>query len=237
MNNKILNIILIIGIIILSISYFDARKEARKSYELIEAIGDTLKVEKGKNNEVIARISVLETQAAKDFLNLNLKDDQLKELQAEVNKYKKELKEKGSVTIIETIIKIDTVWEHKPINGDTIIFSQEVLLDSIKNEWIDVTFGFVKGMTSFHLNKMVNKYTIAIGEENLGLFKRSKPFVEVTAYNPYTEIQTLRTYQVQPLKSPKWGLGVQVGYGLNINQPIKLQPYIGVGLNYNIITW
>ena len=33
----------------------------------------------------------------------------------------------------------------------------------------------------------------------------------------------------------RWGLGVQVGVGYNLNN--KIQPHIGIGVSYNILTW
>lgn len=34
---------------------------------------------------------------------------------------------------------------------------------------------------------------------------------------------------------PRWGLGIQVGYGIPING--RPAPYIGLGVQYNFITW
>lgn len=42
-----------------------------------------------------------------------------------------------------------------------------------------------------------------------------------------TEIRTVR-------KNPRFGLGIQAGYGFNGS---KLKPYVGVGVQYNIITF
>lgn len=49
-----------------------------------------------------------------------------------------------------------------------------------------------------------------------------------TLYIDRTETHTIKT-------KPRWGLGVHVGYGYNFND--KLTPYIGVGVQYNILTW
>ena len=35
----------------------------------------------------------------------------------------------------------------------------------------------------------------------------------------------------------RWGLGVQVGYGATTSNGLKLQPYVGIGVSYNLITW
>lgn len=49
--------------------------------------------------------------------------------------------------------------------------------------------------------------------------------------------QTQFITQTQTIKVPdkrRWGIGLHAGYGYT---PKGFQPYIGVGINYNIITW
>jgi hypothetical protein len=38
-------------------------------------------------------------------------------------------------------------------------------------------------------------------------------------------------------KHCKWGVGVQLGYGMQVGQQVSVSPYIGIGLTYNIISW
>jgi hypothetical protein len=40
-----------------------------------------------------------------------------------------------------------------------------------------------------------------------------------------------------PIRKTRWGIGVQAGYGAVLKQDMKLYPYIGVGVSYNIIRW
>ena len=35
-------------------------------------------------------------------------------------------------------------------------------------------------------------------------------------------------------RQKRWGLGLSVGYGYSFN---KFSPYIGIGINYNLINW
>lgn len=48
-----------------------------------------------------------------------------------------------------------------------------------------------------------------------------------TSYITRTEVQRIRDRQ-------KWGIGVQVGYGYNFD---RFYPYVGVGLQYNVVSW
>ena len=38
-------------------------------------------------------------------------------------------------------------------------------------------------------------------------------------------------------KTGRWGLGIQLGYGMTIAPQPQLRPYIGIGISYNILTF
>lgn len=61
----------------------------------------------------------------------------------------------------------------------------------------------------------------------------------VSGYKPaldsieiYKRTETI--YIRSPTKSKRWGIGIQAGYGLT---PNRVQPYIGIGITYNILTF
>lgn len=53
-------------------------------------------------------------------------------------------------------------------------------------------------------------------------------------FQPITTItHTVTNTEVQ-YKTKRWGIGVQAGIGLT---PNKVEPYIGIGIHYNILSW
>ena len=57
-------------------------------------------------------------------------------------------------------------------------------------------------------------------------------FEEVSVY-PRTVI---KEHYIECSKAARWGLGVQAGYGATINGGnIKLSPYIGIGISWNLL--
>lgn len=50
---------------------------------------------------------------------------------------------------------------------------------------------------------------------------------------PRTEVRTITT-TMPVVKKTRWGVGVQMGAGFGKN---GVQPYIGIGLSYNLICW
>ncbi len=69
---------------------------------------------------------------------------------------------------------------------------------------------------------------------------------EVSGYQPsldridiYTQTQVVTKDVTQIVKKQtRWGLGVQAGYGVSLNDgKLRGSPYIGVGISYNLISW
>ena len=38
-------------------------------------------------------------------------------------------------------------------------------------------------------------------------------------------------------KNCRWGIGLHAGYGVTYADKVKMYPYVGVGISYNIISW
>jgi hypothetical protein len=197
------------------------------SYNNNVNLEDSITYYRDKYNNLYSKTSVIETDNEKLFLEIKSKDSIINRLQNLVSKYKKEINRGGSVTIIKDSIYI---YKEKDItlSKDTIVFSQSVLLDSIKDKWIDATFGFNMGKSLFRAS-VLNDYEIIIGKDS----KTKKSFVEVKNNNPYAKVNTLKTYRKTLPDDKKFGLGFYIGCGLNSD--IKIRPSIGISLNYNII--
>lgn len=54
----------------------------------------------------------------------------------------------------------------------------------------------------------------------------------IWVYNKTAEVNTISV----PLRK-RWSIGVQAGYGVTIGAQPAFAPYVGVGINYNIISW
>lgn len=221
----ILSVIFFSGLIItITDILFKRGYNDNRSYINLE---DSITYYRDKYNNLYSKTSVIETDNERLFLQIKSKDSTILRLQNLVSKYKKEISKGGSVTIIKDSIY---VYKEKDItlSKDTIVFSQSVLLDSVKDKWIDATFGFNMGKSLFRAS-VVNDYEIIIGRDS----KTKKSFVEVKNNNPYARVNTLKTYRKTLPNDKKFGLGFYVGCGLNSD--IKIRPSIGISLNYNII--
>ena len=221
---------IILGIILLAFITYKCSNDSNQSKMEQTILNDNQKTFRDKDSLSHTTNNVIEGKV-KDFIDLEVKDKEIIALQELVKKYKKQLANKGNATNFTSETKYDTIYETK-IKRDTIILSKNTIMDSIHNKWINTTFGFDKGNTVFTL-KLKNEYSVIIGEESQGWFKKKKPFVEVINLNPYSETTKLKTYQVETKPVKKIGIGPGVYYGIgNSFQP---QVIIGIGIQYNFI--
>lgn len=231
--------VIILGAIIiilfgLLLNTCNEKKRSDTNWEnVIAALSDTLRTERNEKGELVGRIASIETQNTNQFLELQTKDAQIIELQELVRENKKKLNKGGSATTgtINTnvsntsstvITKTDTV------RIDSLVYLYPTYTHNLENEWINYKASMNKDSATFSL-QVKNDFSLVLGRE------KNKPYAEITLKNPYSEVSKLRTYQVSLPKQKKFGLGLSAG--IAIGKDIKPTPYMGVGLNYNLISF
>lgn len=240
--------IIIILILLLSKSCSKV-KELKTSNSLFEHLDDSTQFYKDRYGRLVAKNSVLENNSTKDFLKIKSSDFLINQLQAEVKKYQKQLKDGGSVTNIGTSSTIhkgtatrlsdrdDDIryWRNRfepyDLEKKDTSKKSEVYFSTYKDKWIDYQISAFKDTIYLDL-EMTDKYSVIIGSERDKWYKKKQTFVDVINESPYTQIKALKAYKVTDERKPtRLSLGIQVGYGLT---PFP-KPYIGIGLQYNIL--
>ena len=226
--------ILLVIIAILYFTNINYQKEAKENANLVISLNDTLKTWKDKDSLSHTKIQIIETKRTKDFLSLQSKDEEIIKLQKTVKQYEKQIKNQGSVTNFASETKIttkDSLVTDSVCGKCSFYFSNS-------NPWFSVDASIYPTKTPNQLSlsldlKVKNEYSVIVGEEKQGLFKKPKPFVEVLNHNPYSETKSLRTYQVSNnVRVKKFGIGPNISAGLNDK---GFSWYIGFGLQYNLI--
>ena len=226
--------ILMVIIAILYFTNISYQKEAKENANLVISLNDTLKTWKDKDSLSHAKIQIIETERTKDFLSLQSKDEEIIKLQKTVKQYEKQIKNQGSVTNFTSETKIitkDSLVTDSVCGKCSFYFSNS-------NPWFSVDASIYPTKTPNQLSlsldlKVKNEYSVIVGEEKQGLFRKPKPFVEVLNHNPYSETKSLRTYQVSNnVRVKKFGIGPNISAGLNDK---GFSWYIGFGLQYNLI--
>ena len=226
--------ILVIIIAILYFTNISYQKEAKENANLVVSLNDTLKTWKDKDSLSHAKIQIIETEKTKDFLSLQSKDEEIIKLQKTVKQYEKQIKNQGSVTNFTSETKIitkDSLVTDSVCGKCSFYFSNS-------NPWFSVDASIYPTETPNQLSlsldlKVKNEYSVIVGEEKQGLFKKPKPFVEVLNHNPYSETESLRTYQVSNnVRVKRFGIGPNISVGFNDK---GFSWFIGIGLQYNLI--
>lgn len=226
--------ILMVIIAILYFTNISYQKEAKENANLVISLNDTLKTWKNKDSLSHAKIQIIETKRTKDFLSLQSKDEEIIKLQKTVKQYEKQIKNQGSVTNFASETKIttkDSLVTDSVCGKCSFYFSNS-------NPWFSVDASIYPTKTPNQLSlsldlKVKNEYSVIVGEEKQGLFKKPKPFVEVLNHNPYSETKSLRTYQVSNnVRVKRFGIGPNISAGFD---DTGFSWYIGFGLQYNLI--
>lgn len=59
--------------------------------------------------------------------------------------------------------------------------------------------------------------------------------IDIYQQTQIVEKEVVRT--VEGKKRTRWGVGITAGYGVTIDRQPSFVPYVGIGINYNIISW
>lgn len=218
--NNIIYTIFIIAAILSYITFFSytVYKDRNYSSSRIESLTDSIQYYKDNYNVLHSKISIIE---ADNFTKINSKDKDIQELQELVKRYKNV----KAATFIKTETKIVEKIVNKPVldtvSKETAYYSKFDLEGFVWGEIIAK-----KDSTDLILN-IRNDFNIVSHYDN------GKLVLDVSDKNPYSITKSQRSYINLP-KQKKWGLGISAGYGANKN---GLSPYIGLGVNYNLLSF
>lgn len=205
-----------------------ALQDVQKQYENAVA---TAEYWRDKDSLHHARIIAIETERTKDFLKLKVQDSLIQRLQKAVLKNRKEIKHGGQIVITESetaIRKAIKTESDIAVITDSNSCARMVFTDSL---WYRAEVTIRADSSRLDLTTR-NRYVVTVGCERQ-LFGNSRYFAEVHNDNPYSEVKGIRTYRVQMPPGKRFGIGIQVGYG--INSKLQLNPYVGIGISWNVI--
>jgi len=218
--------------------YKEQQAETQRQINNIEALQDSVTTYRNRAGELTSQKSALQTD--KEQLR-TLNEDLADELD----------KERGNVEYLSNII---TRLRRDSVGVDTTIITM-VDPDTYKLDWSfedsgDGWYQSLKGYTQiqtdttgvpYNPNTTISeqildmKLTTGITEEDgkRKIFVRSNyPYLNFTDIDGAI-LGPVRTEDTSP---DRWGLGFHGGYGYSFGNS-NFTPYIGVGINYNLIRW
>lgn len=52
-----------------------------------------------------------------------------------------------------------------------------------------------------------------------------------------TERVITREVIVPKVRKTRWGIGINAGYGVQLGSEVRMTPYVGIGVSYDIVSW
>lgn len=201
---------------------------------LYEHANDSVSYYKDKYNNQVASTYLLQGTNTALLLNLKTTNETVKWLQQEVRDNKDKVKDGGTIGVIGTSTNFTATTSTTVLplsNGET---NPTYITQQTDSTWIVYKIIAKKDSTKFNL-KVKNKYTVVFGEEKIkGKLFKKQPVALVTNKNPYTQVTEMKVFEVTNKVRKRISLSVGAGYCVPLFT-FKPQPYIGVGVHYNII--
>ncbi|TFU92323.1 hypothetical protein E4T81_12090 [Barnesiella sp. WM24] len=145
----------------------------------------------------------------------------------------------GPIDTEEKVITIyDTIPYRQPVPVDSVIlrYVTERLPAARQPSPPTATIETIVDSMSYESPKDSVEVVIPITQK---IYEDSTFRAYVSGYRPALDSieifkRTETVYIRSPTKDKKWGIGIQLGCGMI---PNRVQPYIGIGISYNIITF
>lgn len=123
-----------------------------------------------------------------------------------------------------TVIKHDTIKVDSPVPVYKYIKEKE---------YVKITDSLFVHDTVTHIIELPREYLVYKDTSYRAVVSGVQPRLDSIEVYRKNITETVTKY-VEVKRKTKWGLGVQAGYGYNGK---NLRPYIGAGVQYNIISW
>ena len=137
-----------------------------------------------------------------------------------------------SSVVTDTCIVYDTIKYIKPIPRDSVVihYVTKMLPVAQKSDTVVVTVR----------DSVLVEIPISQKE-----YKDSTYHAFVSGYMPsldsitvYPKTMYINSTITNNVKNKRWGIGIHAGYGMCVdNSVVRVTPYIGVGVSYNIFSW
>jgi len=136
-------------------------------------------------------------------------------------------------------VAIDTLIHIQPPDGTVV---QIVYVDKQPKPALLLPYTFKDDNKHFNISGTFNtkaELSLAIKmTANLDVWvgtKDKKPSVVVTSDNPFLNLSNVKSIKFDKVKPKKWGVGLQAGYALILDNNPRFSPILGVGVSRNVI--
>lgn len=216
--NAIWDVIGIVCIIVLAILFTRSTMLNNRSELATKVLQDTLRVYEDREGFIRGSILTVQTKNSKLLLTTKSLESDVIRLQEAVKKYEKEgfSGKPGSSVSVADIgtdidIKVPTTFVTEDEEPNSPVYETEFDLGG----WVFGDIIAAEDSTQIKL-RVKNEFDVIIDYEKQGFLgtKKPLPISEIVSRNPYSTINTFRTFQVSQPPGVNLVIGPSIGYGL-----------------------
>lgn len=125
----------------------------------------------------------------------------------------------------DTLMVRDTITIEKPVVEERILL-QEVFLP--------VTDTIMMRDTIY----VALQREQVIWKDSLSVVYASGVMPEVDSVKHHITERIVKEKEVVEVRTrTRWGVGIQAGYGIGLSGDVRMTPYVGIGVTYNLLSW
>jgi hypothetical protein len=125
----------------------------------------------------------------------------------------------------DTLMVRDTITIEKPVVEERILL-QEVFLP--------VTDTIMMRDTIY----VALQREQVIWKDSLSVVYASGVMPEVDSVKHFISERIVTEKEVVEVRTrTRWGVGIQAGYGIGLSGDVRMTPYVGIGVTYNLLSW
>jgi hypothetical protein len=140
--------------------------------------------------------------------------------------YGRKVGREGREVVIET--KVDTLVVRETIRINEPVFVERRVVDTMTVEVVD--YNVVHDTAFVYLPREEVEYRDSSYRAVVSGFLPRLEEIEIYRQDRIVTIETVKTIK----EKSRWGLGIQAGAGISTQ---GIVPYVGIGVNYNILSW
>lgn len=223
----LLGLLAVCLLVIFILTTRSCQREVRNT-NLVNALTDSLQKSQNSKGETVGTISTIQTDNVADFLAIRAKDREIQRLQELVREYRRRMTAGSSAGIVSVTGGADVLVPTVVVKTDSIYPTYESTFNL--DGWVWGIVSASKDSTTIGL-RYKEDISFVIGRERKGLLGKETYFSDVIVHNPFSNLQSYRTYQVS-VPNHKWAVGPVLGVGVG---PTGFVPFVGVGIQRAVI--
>lgn len=137
----------------------------------------------------------------------------------------------GKVDAPEVQYQIDTLMVRDTITIEKPVVEERVLLQEV---FLPVTDTIMMRDTIY----VALQREQVIWKDSLSVVYASGVMPEVDSVKHLITERIVTEKEVVEVRTrTRWGVGIQAGYGIGLSGDVRMTPYVGIGVTYNLLSW